>query len=414
MLGVLTATIATLTSAVFSVTLLSRFVRRGGRDLPLVLWAVALAMFALASGALAIGVADGWTMARFRTFYLFGGVLNVPWLALGSIAVNARSPVASRGTGAALVVIAALVARQVVVADEPLLWLPTAVLAAAWGVSLLVGRPTAVVALSVATLVISSAVAVTVVLTAPTVTALPVSGLPEGRDLFLPPVRGYAVAGNVVGALTVVIGALVSSAALVWRRPDRAADRALVDDLRREGYVGAVAAWVWRGRSGRGESFAHLVRGNLLIAVGVGVAAAGGVLSFLGDTAGHAVGFTLGVIVMYVGFLRTTRPLAPAPRVVLYGRAGCSPCHAAEQRAMREIGARARLELVDVDAAGLAAQYGERVPVLEVDGVEVAELGLERGVARRAVRAAMRRAERATVPVRGDGGASAADVGGAA
>lgn len=393
MLGVLTAIGAALVSAAFSSTLLVRWWRRGRRDLPFLLWAVALAMFAVASAALALGVVDGWTMARFRVFYLFGGVLNVPWLALGSVAVNARSPIASRGTGAALLLVAALVARQVVLADEPLLWLPTVVLATAWGASLMVGRPKLVVGLTTAVLVVGSVIATSAVLDATTVAPLPVGGLPEGRDLFLPAVRGHAIAGNVVGALTVVLGALVSSAALVWRRPDRAADRDLVADLRRGGYVDAVARWVWRGRSGQGPAFAHLVRGNLLIAVGVGIAAAGGVLSFLGDTAGHAVGFALGVIVMYGGFLRTTRPLAAPPAVVLYGRPGCSPCVAAEARAAREVGARVRLEVVDVDAAGLADRYGERVPVLVVDGVEVAELGLGRGVARRAVRSAARRAE---------------------
>jgi len=48
-------------------------------------WAVALMMFALAAVALVAGVTTGWDRATFRLFYLFGAVLNVPWLALGTV-----------------------------------------------------------------------------------------------------------------------------------------------------------------------------------------------------------------------------------------------------------------------------------------------------------------------------------------
>ena len=58
-------------------------------------WAIALAMFALASVALATGVSTGWDNGTFRVFYLLGAVLNVPWLAMGTLylfvaAVTAR------------------------------------------------------------------------------------------------------------------------------------------------------------------------------------------------------------------------------------------------------------------------------------------------------------------------------------
>ena len=55
-------------------------------------WGVALLMFAAASGALAFGVADGWSSAEFRTYWLFGAVLNVPYLALGEVYLLARRP----------------------------------------------------------------------------------------------------------------------------------------------------------------------------------------------------------------------------------------------------------------------------------------------------------------------------------
>jgi hypothetical protein len=48
-------------------------------------WTVALALFALASAALATGESTGWDRGTFRAFYLLGAVLNVPWLALGTV-----------------------------------------------------------------------------------------------------------------------------------------------------------------------------------------------------------------------------------------------------------------------------------------------------------------------------------------
>lgn len=307
-----TAAVASGISGLFALTLLRRFLARGRSNRALLFWGVAMVLFCLAAVGLLTGVVGGWTSAEFRSFYLFGGVLNVPWLALGSITVNARSPMVSRWTGAVLLAIALTLVRQVVVGGEPRLWLPAAVLACLWAVLLLVGDERIVVHGCAVVLVAYSGVSAYVVLTASYVAALPTEGLPEGSELFLPAVRGLAVGGNAVGAVTVVVSALVSSAVLVWRRPDRSADRLVVREAREHGYADAIARWVFRGRSGQGEALAHLVRGNLMVAAGVGIAAAGGVLSFLGDTVGHAIGFTIGVAVMYGGFVRTTRPVGRA------------------------------------------------------------------------------------------------------
>ena len=63
---------------------------------------------------------------------------------------------------------------------------------------------------------------------------------------------------------------------------------------------------------------------------------------------------------------------AAAPRVVVYTREGCSLCTTAEaevDRLCRELGERWRAVDVDADPA-LRAEYGDRVPVIEVDGRE--------------------------------------------
>jgi len=48
-------------------------------------WTIALALFALASAALATGAGTEWDKGTFRVFYLLGAIVNVPWLALGTV-----------------------------------------------------------------------------------------------------------------------------------------------------------------------------------------------------------------------------------------------------------------------------------------------------------------------------------------
>ena len=102
---------------------------------------------------------------------------------------------------------------------------------------------------------------------------------------------------------------------------------------------------------------------------------------------------------MRIGALLRRR--APAPRLVLYTRAGCGVCARAEALVRREARA-AAVEVVDVDRAGLVERYGVRVPVVTVDDVEVGELEIAPGTIRRAVRDARRRhTRRASDPSRG-------------
>ena len=87
------AFVATVVSSLFAQSMLVRYTRdRGPQDGA---WALALGMFALASVALATGTATGWDTGTFRVFYLFGAVLDVPWLALGTVYLLA-APVDAR------------------------------------------------------------------------------------------------------------------------------------------------------------------------------------------------------------------------------------------------------------------------------------------------------------------------------
>lgn len=68
---------------------------RGPRKIHELVWTVALSLFTIASAALWWGASMGWSATSFRAFYLFGAIVNVPVLALGSYAL-AASPNATR------------------------------------------------------------------------------------------------------------------------------------------------------------------------------------------------------------------------------------------------------------------------------------------------------------------------------
>lgn len=297
--------VATVVSAIFTVALLRRW-RTRGRTPATLYWGIALALFSAASLMLFVGVVVGWAPWSFRVFYLAGAVLNVPWLALGNVAINARRRGVTVVTGAVTAATGLLFLRGVL-GDEPALWWPGFVLGLVLGATMIVLRGRNATRAALALIVAFSAVATFEVLGSGFAAPLATEGLPEGSEVFPTAVRGLAVAGNAIGAVVVIASALASSANVVWRRPDP--DAADVFRDRRGAPVEATARWLFSGRRGA-RGVGHVVRGNLLIALGVVIAAMGGALSFLGDTTGHAVGLAIGVIVMYLGFVRTTRPVA--------------------------------------------------------------------------------------------------------
>jgi len=49
------------------------------------IWALALAMFGIAAAFETAGQLGGWSDATYKGYYLFGGLLNVGWLGIGSL-----------------------------------------------------------------------------------------------------------------------------------------------------------------------------------------------------------------------------------------------------------------------------------------------------------------------------------------
>ena len=107
---VLAATAALLACAFAMLTFERYLAQRRRHEL---MWTIALVMFALGSLGLWLGAAIGWSEWTFKTFYLFGAILNVPFLALGTVYLLFDRRVADR-TAAVVSLLAAFAAGLVV------------------------------------------------------------------------------------------------------------------------------------------------------------------------------------------------------------------------------------------------------------------------------------------------------------
>lgn len=90
MLPYLTAVVA----GVFAIVVAARYLR--SRRGALAAWAIGLAMFAVAAFAGGLARSGAPTAGEYRTFFLFGAILNVAWLALGTALLLLVSRAADR------------------------------------------------------------------------------------------------------------------------------------------------------------------------------------------------------------------------------------------------------------------------------------------------------------------------------
>jgi hypothetical protein len=182
-------------------------------------WTVALLMFAVASAALALGASTGWDNGTFRVFYLFGAVLNVPWLALGTLYLL---------------------------------------------FGLTIGRRTQWV------LVFISGLASGVLFTAPIKGPLPHSTIPVGSDVFGVFPRVLAATGSGVAAMVIFVGAIYSAIRFARRRTEPGAARmAAANGLIALGTLVLSSGGLVQGVVGHDEAF------TLSVAVGISVVYAG-------------------------------------------------------------------------------------------------------------------------------------------
>jgi hypothetical protein len=156
---------ATLVAVAFAFSTTDRWLRRRRpHDLA---WSISLALFAVGAAALWSAEVSGWSLATFRVFYLAGAVLNVPWLALGTVYLLAGQTIGDR-----------------------VRW---------W-------------------LVLLSGLATGIVLFAPTRIGVSGPDLPTGKNVFGVAPRVLAAVGSGLAALVIVVGALWSVYRLARRR----------------------------------------------------------------------------------------------------------------------------------------------------------------------------------------------------
>jgi hypothetical protein len=159
------AAAATLVAVAFALSTLERWMAR--RQLHELAWTLALALFAAGSVALWVGAALGWGTWSFKLFYLFGAIVNVPMLAVGTVALLA-------GVRTGRLVFGAVVLLSV--------------FCAGW------------------------------ILATPIIAAIPTHELPRGSEVFGVVPRVMAAVGSGVGAMVVFGGAVWSAIELLRKR----------------------------------------------------------------------------------------------------------------------------------------------------------------------------------------------------
>ncbi|HUQ17438.1 MAG TPA: hypothetical protein VM070_06595 [Candidatus Saccharimonadales bacterium] len=82
------AVLAAAVSALFATVVLGRYL--GQRRPYQLVWAIGLFLFAIAAAAGAMARTSGVNAIEYRVFYLFGAILNVAWLGLGTVYLLAR------------------------------------------------------------------------------------------------------------------------------------------------------------------------------------------------------------------------------------------------------------------------------------------------------------------------------------
>ncbi|MGZ8735285.1 MAG: hypothetical protein ACXW1M_08865 [Acidimicrobiia bacterium] len=212
---------ATAVATLFAQATLVRYTRnRRPHEL---VWTIALAMFALAAVALALGTSTGWDNGTFRVFYLFGAILNVPWLALGTVYLLAGETAGRR---------------------------------VQWGLVLITG------------------LAAGVLLTAP---MDPVAGsvaIPVGKAVFGGFPRVLAAIGSGVAAVVIIGGAIWSAIRYIRRRDEPGMARlAAANGLIALGTIVLSSGGLAQGIVGHDEAF------TLSLALGISVIYAGFLVS---------------------------------------------------------------------------------------------------------------------------------------
>ena len=205
-------------------------------------WMVAMLLFAVGSFALWWATSAGWSSGVFRVFFTAGAVLNVSWLALGSIALHAGERVVARLRGF---------------------------------------------------IALASAFAIGVMTVAPEKKPFVADDFPRARDHFGALPRVLAAVGSGIPALLIIGLAVWSLGRLLTRRAPQ--------------HAGVTASYTTARR---------IVASNVMIAVATLVLSASGSLAGrLGEERAFTVTLSVGVVMLFVGFLLPSLSAATPARL---------------------------------------------------------------------------------------------------
>lgn len=244
------AAAATLLATAFALCTWERWLARHKKHE--LMWTISLVMFALGSLGLWAGATLGWSEWTFKVFYLFGAILNVPFLALGTVYLLGDEGRADR-------------------------WAAAVALLAAFATGMVVS--------------------------APIVGVIEPDILPQGSAVFGAGPRIAAAAGSGIASVVIFGGALWSAwrLAATWFAARRA--RAAGPALGATSSGGGQPARVSPGR---------LALANLMIASGTLVLASGGTLNSVADAMdAFAITLVAGIALIFAGFLLTSTPATP-------------------------------------------------------------------------------------------------------
>jgi hypothetical protein len=266
-------------SAAFAILLARRFVTR--RAAYYGVWTLALAWYALSTGAQAVGGLSEWTPLLFRLWYLSGAIGVAAYLGAGTLYLH-------RGRAFGFVAVACILLGGLPALAEHATPIFACVVGACLACTIaLVRNPRVYPHVALSMLILASLAAGAIIFTAPVdVSALParadtvVTGQPASAE-----VRLLTPAFNIAGASMVILGALASGLAFARARRDP-----------------------------------RRVASNGLIALGALVPSFASGLTRFGLTSGFFLGQLIGVSCLLAGFL-----LATAPRVALHPRESSIP-----------------------------------------------------------------------------------------
>jgi hypothetical protein len=188
-------------------------------------WTISLTLFAVASATLATGEVLGWSPWLFRVYYAVGGVLTVPWMALGAVYLFGPPKMGQIG-----------------------LWT------------------------TIGLTFVAVAVAIAMPVTIPNPDTLPELKVAAAGWQYLPLARGLAAVANAGGTPVAIF--LLLRASTIYRRKRVLPNKA---------------------------------SGAIMISIGIGAAAVGGVLAAVESVVFLAPSLALGAVLMLAGFQRWNR-----------------------------------------------------------------------------------------------------------